>query len=420
MPTPHGDNRSLNSDQDRPGAVILGGTFACMAAARNLADQGVRVCIVGAANSLARYSRAASLFVKWPALTSFDQVPGFLAQLAGDKGLQGWVLFPCDDEQLRAVSQQSALLEQHYLLTTPSWQTLRLFYDKRATLALAREAGVPCPQTCTVEHSAQLADLDLRFPAVLKPAISTHFSRTSSTKAFRVDNRPELERVHERMSQAIGAPEVLIQALLPGPEKNLFSFAGFFVDGEPVSGLSAKRTRQFPRDFGRISTFVEAEELPELRELSRRLLRAARYTGLAEVEFMWNEAAERFELLEVNARLWAWHGLAIAAGLDLPYMAYAQATGKHAPAAEPRYDMKWIRLRHDWRVAAQDIRSGRLSVRQYLASLRGPKSFAVFSPSDPLPFIVEPFLSWAAHGKAAILKKRRQIMACFAKGTKSM
>src|SRR4030065_415486 len=88
----------MNRAHDRPGAVILGGGFACLEAARNLDKCGVRVCVVGSATSVARFSRSVGRFVKWPRGLKDEELPDFLVAMAEKYGLRGWVLFPsCDD-----------------------------------------------------------------------------------------------------------------------------------------------------------------------------------------------------------------------------------------------------------------------------------------------------------------------------------
>lgn len=42
---------------------------------------------------------------------------------------------------------------------------------------------------------------------------------------------------------------------------------------------------------------------------------------------------EVYKLLEVNPRFKGWHSLAIAAGIDLPYLWYRDAIGKPVQAA---------------------------------------------------------------------------------------
>ncbi|MCK7505151.1 MAG: hypothetical protein MZV70_14420 [Desulfobacterales bacterium] len=149
------------------------------------------------------------------------------------------------------------------VLTTPPWETVRFLYDKRLTYTLAQEVGVAMPYSHVPGSGDQLASLELDFPVVLKPAISDRLMRITNRKAFRADNRQELQSLHERMSQMIGPSEVIVQDFLPEPSKNLFSFAGYFKKGETLAGLSVKRTRQLPRDSGRTSSFVEVVEVPE-------------------------------------------------------------------------------------------------------------------------------------------------------------
>ena len=77
----------MNRAHDRPGAVILGGGFACLEAARNLDKCGVRVCVVGSATSVARFSRSVGRFVKWPRGLKDEELPDFLVAMAEKYGL---------------------------------------------------------------------------------------------------------------------------------------------------------------------------------------------------------------------------------------------------------------------------------------------------------------------------------------------
>jgi D-aspartate ligase len=263
------------------------------------------------------------------------------------------------------------------------------FYDKRLTYALAQDAGVAIPHTFITENAYRLPDLGFEFPVVLKPAIMGFFLGATQKKAYRADTLQELQSRYATMSRVITPAEVIVQELLPEPSKNLFSFAGYFRDGETIAGLAAKRLRQFPKDFGRSSTLVEVVELPELEKLAHRILKAVNYTGLAEVEFMWNAKRARFELIEVNARLWAWHNLMIAAGLDLPWLAFSEAIGRKVAIGGMRRRAKWACLSNDMRAVAPEILSGALSIRQYLQTLRGINVIEDFSLSDPMPFLVK-------------------------------
>ncbi len=406
----------MNRADPGPGALILGGGFVSLEAARTLAAQGVQVRIVGHATSPARFSRSVRRSYGWPRALQPEMLPEFLSTLARDHGLQGWVVFPTADAHLRVLAEPPPELRAHFALATPRWEAARHFFDKRLTYALARQTGVPIPDTWTAPAGGELAAGNFGFPVVLKPAISAPFFSATNRKAYRADDRAEFQRCYAAMVRVIPPDEIIVQEFLPDAGSNLVSYAGYFREGQPVAGLSARRKRQLPTDFGRSSTFVEAAEIPGLRELAARLLGAVRYTGLAEVEFMWDGQHARFELLEVNPRMWAWLGLARAAGLDLPYLAYADALGQSAAAGPPRYGVKWVRFATDVRAAAQEIRAGRISVGQYLRSLRGRTAFSVFSPRDPLPFLLEPLLVVLDRIGGRLRRNRRVRQVSFASG----
>ena len=395
------------------GAVILGGTCIIPPVARNLAMHGVKVCVLNAEICEAQFSRYVHHFLKCPPVEDERAFVEYLLEIAEQEHLEGWVLFASNDQYLRILTRHRSLLARHYIITVPPWEIIRFLYDKRLTYSLAKETGIPIPETHRPGDLNKLLSLDIDFPVVLKPAITHRLLSTVKSKAYRAGNKQELQNLYERMCRLIGSSNVIVQEFIPGGAAALFSFAGYFKNGDPVAGLSAKRLRQYPMEFGKLSTFVEVINNPELERLATRLLRSISYTGLAEIEFMWNEKHARFELLEVNARFWAWHELAIAAGLDLPYLAFADALGKEMPVASARNGTKLIHLLTDMYVAGQEMCMGKLTVRQYFASLRDRPTFAILSLKDPLPFIVEAFflLHRAFHklasGKDRVSKKNK-------------
>jgi len=382
----------LEEEREGPGAIIVGGHFHGLGAARNLAKHGISVYVVDNGICVAQFSRHVQRFFRCPPTSEEAEFVDFLLQLAVKANLSGCVLFPSDDECVRIFAQHRERLSEHYLVTTPPWDIVQFVYDKRLTHRLATEQGVPVPETYNPGRVDDLVSLNLDFPVVLKPAISAHLSWVTQKKAYRANDMQELVNLYEMMAAIMDPSEILIQELIPGRAENLFSFVGFFKDGVTVAGLSARRPRQHPMEFGRASTFVETVNVPELERLATQLLQGIAYSGLAEVEFMYDQKDERFELLEVNPRIWGWHTIAIRAGLDLPYIAYVDAIGKELKVEPVREGVKWVRLVTDVPTAALEILAGRLTVRQYLASMFGDTEFAVLWLSDPLPFVADLFL----------------------------
>jgi predicted ATP-grasp superfamily ATP-dependent carboligase len=372
--------------------VIIGGSFHSLAAARNLAQHGVPVFILDSAACVSQFSRCIKSFLRCPSADDESGLVAFLLRLASERDLKGWCLFPSTDEYVRILAQHWQGLSEHYRLAVSPWDVVKHLYDKRLTHRLAKQQGVPVPETHNPESIHDLVSLNLDFPVVLKPTISKRFMAVTKEKAYRADNPEELIHLYETMSAIIDPSEILIQELIPGRGENLYSFGGFFKDGVPVAGLSARRPRQHPMEFGRASTYVEVVDVPELETLATQLLQGISYSGLAEVEFMYDPRHARFELLEVNPRLWGWHSITIRAGLHLPYLAYADAIGEPVNVGPSRDGVKWVRLVTDVPTAASEIFGGRLPVRQYLASISGDVEFAVLSSRDPLPFVADLFL----------------------------
>lgn len=377
----------------RVGAVILGGSGHSLSAAHNLACHGVPVCVIDSALCVARFSRSVQQFLKRPALADDAAVIEFLENAALEHRLEGWVLFPSTDEDVRLIAQNWMRLSKHYRLTTPPWKSVQYWYDKRLTHQLALQRDIPVPDTYNPRSLAEVNALDAEFPVVLKPALGKQFMARTRKKAFRADTKQEMLDLYSAMAQIINPEEILVQELIPGRGSRLYSYAGLFKDNAPVAGVSARRLRQHPMDFGRASTYVVCADIPQLPQLATRLLADTGFYGLAEVEFMYDDRHGRFELLEVNPRIWGWHGLAAHAGIQLPFMAYAEAIGETYSVGHMRADARWVRLITDVPTAVSEILAGRLTAREYLSSLTGNTEFALLSLRDPLPFVAEVVLA---------------------------
>lgn len=383
------------------GAVVTGGDFQALGVLRTLARKSVPVVVLDSDRCIARYSRFPKRFFRCPKPSDKEAYVDFLIALARNHGTRGWVVFPNSDSVVYILSRYKDVLEEYYRIPTPNWEVIQNVYVKENTYRLAEKHKIPIPQTYYPKTLEELLKLDLSFPAVIKPSIRDHFYEKVKTKAFRVNDRNELVRVYSEVCSVIDPSEVLVQEFIPGGPKHLYSFCPFFKEGKALTGITARRARQHPMDFGHASTFVELVDLPELRHLGERFLSLIGYYGIAEVEFMRDPRNAEFKLIEVNPRVWGWHTLAIAAGVDLPYLLYRDMIGAPLEILTPLAQMKWVRLVTDVPTVLKEIFRGRMSVREYLASMKGKKEFAVLTRDDPLPFFAEivmlPYL-WLKRG----------------------
>ncbi len=257
------------------------------------------------------------------------------------------------------------------------------------TYQLAAEQGVDYPLTINPASEADLAATPSTFPAILKPATHASVNRFTADKAWPVANRDELLARYREARELIPADLILVQELIPGGGESQFSYAALCCEGQPVASLTARRTRQYPIDFGYSSSFVETLDVPEIVEPSRRLLAAMRYTGLVEVEFKLDAPNGGYKLLDINPRLWTWSALGGRAGVDFPYLLWQMMVGRPVREQTARAGARWVRMSTDVPAAIHEMLRGRLNLGAYLRSLRSPVEFALMAADDPLPGLLD-------------------------------
>jgi len=371
------------------GALVIGGNLNGLSIARSLGRCGVPVWVASPPNiKLASFSRYTRRTLPWPNLQDEGQA-AYLLEVAERYGLDQWVLFPTSDESAALLSKFHAVLSSRFRVSTPAWESLRWAYDKRLTYRLAADQQVDYPSTIYPATEADLAAADLNFPVILKPATHAIMNRFTSDKAWPAADREELLARYREARELISTELILVQEMIPGGGEAQFSYAALCRDGKPIVSLTARRTRQYPVDFGYSSSFVETLDVPEIVAPSRHLLAAIRYTGLVEVEYKLDARNGCYKLLDINPRLWTWATLGARAGTDFPYLLWQMTTGKSVPEQTARTGVRWIRMSTDFPAAIHLILRGRLSPGEYWRSLRSPVEFSVMALDDPLPGLLD-------------------------------
>ena len=380
------------------GVVILGGDFQALGASRCLATHNVPVILVDAGPNIARFSSCFRRRIRLPALHDPRIFADRLVALAKRYGLKGWMLLPNDDELVKLLAVNKEALSEWYAVPVPSWPVVRKYYYKNESYELAQRISVPVPKIYAGRAVEEILALGPVFPLVLKPRAKERYYPAAKKKAVRVNTPAELRREYKIMTSIIGPEEIVIQEFIPGGGKNLYSYAAFYDGCRIVAGMAANRIRQHPPDFGHATTFAISVDIPGLKDLSERLFREIDFYGIAEVEFMWDEREGLYKFIEINGRIWGWHTLAKAAGVNLPYLLYRHMTGQDVETQAPKVGVKWVRVITDFPTCIKEILAGRTSLREYGRSMSGSKEFAVFSFKDPLPFFMEflmvPYLWW--------------------------
>jgi D-aspartate ligase len=333
-------------------AVVDVGWVNGLAAVRSLGRAGIRVLAVDhRPSALGFRSKYAEPVLSPDPFTDERRFANVL------RALGEVVVFPTHDDSLNAIARYADDLQ--VLTPFPDWSLLERLQSKRAQLEQAAAAGLDVPR----------ADPGT-FPVIVKPDRSVEFKRRYRRQAFRCETQAELDEALAKTAEF--GP--IVQDLIPGGDDTLYTVGSYLDAGGAALGVfCGRKLRQTPPGIGTCRV-GEAVWVPEVVEAALTLLRAFGYRGLSQVEFKRDPRDGRYKLMEINARLWQWHGLATACGVDLPLIAYRDLTGGALPDAHMNgHGKRW----------AITLLPGESPAPQ-----RPPYVDAVFALDDPKPGLV--------------------------------
>ena len=135
-------------------------------------------------------------------------------------------------------------------------------------------------------------------------------------------------------------------------------------------------------------------DAPEVAELSRRLLKAFDFRGLVNVEFKLDSRDGTYRLIEINPRSASANQLAVSSGVDFPHLVYRYLTrpdGREPSTVGFRRGVKWVNEDLDFQAFLALRKQHELTFWRWVRQLAGVRSWAVATPRDPLPFLVQVF-----------------------------
>src|SRR5256885_318912 len=248
IPVPGTTGVTPNGIGRRPrGALVLGGDYKALGIVRSLGRHGIPVWVLRDEHVIASSSRYCRRAIDWPAAGDPERV-AFLLRLAAQNGLDGWALFPTDDETAAFLARSEEGLAPRFAITTPPWETLRWAYDKRLTYGHAAEIGIAHPRTYYPQDRAEVAAMDIAYPAILKPAIRAEQNRFTMSKAWRVDDRDSLLARYDEAARLLDPSLIMVQELIPGVGAQQLSYAALCRDGQPIASVVAQIGRASCRE----------------------------------------------------------------------------------------------------------------------------------------------------------------------------
>ncbi len=389
-------------------AVILSGNLdksdgkrsmneAALALTRSLGRRGVRVFRFHPDRSLVDLSSRYCTHVVCP--NFYDDASGTVRSLVdfAEKSGTRPVLYPASDGAAQFIADNEQSLAGHFAFSSPDAACIAKTQHKRQLIEIAGASGVPVPETYfpTATGEVEAIARDLPYPVIIKPVYSPDWKRAAVTSVFgqvKAMQVSEPQQLIDICRTLLSLNSVfMVQEIITGPDDNLITFLGYFGSGGQVlAGCVRKKLRQFPPGFG-YCCLTESVNDQEVFDLSVKLFRTLDYRGIGCAEFKRDPRDGTPKLIEINTRAVRTSMLAVAVGVDFPWIAYQDCTqsGDVVPALGGQVPVRWVHLRDEIWAASRLILAGELSFIGWIKGFLGkPLVFAEFSRDDMWPAIL--------------------------------
>ena len=376
-----------------PYAIVIGlDSMTGLQSARILAKRGVPVIAFGEDpnHPCCRTNACEQIIfgdIGYETIRTLETLGQSLAQKA--------VLFPCSDRSVLLLSQHRQKLQAWYHIALPPHEIVEMLMDKVSFYTYAQEAGLAIPGTFFLRNrgDAEHAAEKLTYPCIVKPPMKTPtWEKNTKAKVYKVESAAELLALYDRCSK--WAELLMAQEWIEGPDSTLYSCNCYFsAASEPLVTFIARKLRQWPPETG-TSCLGEEVRNDVVLEESLRLFHSVGYHGLGYVEMKQDTRTGKHYIIEPNiGRPTGRSAISEAGGVELLYTKYCALVGRPLPPnRQQQYKgVKWIYFRRDLQSAFAYWRQGKLTLKDWAASWRGKKVDALFSRSDPAPFIYDFF-----------------------------
>jgi D-aspartate ligase len=326
----------------RPAVVCAGDSgINALATVRALGRRGVPAHVVALRSSgqIASASRYCASFTPARDLSSLHETLTAFET--------GAVLYVDNDPMLKALAPHAESLKQRFALVDEVGDAERLT-DKNAQLRIARQAGIAVPRSWFPRTWDELTSVRSDKRLIAKPLGRAEFKALVA---------PDAAALAAAVRGHCASPaEVVVQEFIEGDDAQIYVGLCYRARSRTQSFvLSGRKLRQTQPGAG-VMAVGQVVDVPQVREMTRRLAKAANARGVLCTEFKLDPRDGRYYFIEWNPRPAYFQSIGWRAQFDLAWIAYCDHTDPAelarigAPSSSEHY---WINLHGDLRHLAK-------------------------------------------------------------------
>jgi len=286
------------------------------------------------------------------------------------------------DKSVELVSEYREGLEKYYIFNLPDKDIIKKLTTKSTLYDYVSQLGLNVPKTYYINDVSLLNNYlnEITYPCIFKPNTKNPEFAGRFPKAFLIKDKQELISIYEK----IPYNEAIIQEWIPGPDTNLiFCLYYFNANSEPLVWFTGRKIRQYIPYCG-TGCYVEPYKDEYVKDMGIEFFKTINYKGFAAIEFKIDARDGSYKLMEPTVgRTEHLFALAVANGVNIPYIGYCDMAGIKLPKYNPNSkNIKFIYWSRDFKAAKYYIKQNELTIFQWLKSLRGKKAYALFAWDD--------------------------------------
>ncbi len=391
----------------QPAAVILGANFYTpLGAIRTLGRRGVKVYALDYhfPSAYALASKYVFQKVLCPNVNIDEKETARFLIDFGKQFAERPVLMAGHDNYAILMSRYAEELAAYYRIPQNPPGLLEEIINKKGLYRIAQKHGLQMPLSFFAESNSDPGEMvgRMRFPCMIKPALSHEFARIFRSKCLIATDKNSLSGALAQ-TQAAGL-EVMVQEIIPGFDDCMYVYDTYINgDGRATHTLTAQKLRQFPINFGS-STLTHHCYDPEIAALGLEYMQRIGYRGYGEIEFKRDPVSGELYMIEINARLSSLNILFDKCGIEFAYVHYRDLIGDPLPDYHLQEEKPWAfwHAYEDFFSTRAYLKSRQLRLKEILLPwLNHRKAHAIWAADDPKPLF--------AFGKVLLGKLLRKV-----------